>query len=72
MVLVAAGEAHSGAVDMNGSLEQRLREDPMDSMMVFRWVFDKLRILVPKHPWKGGSFSDWMGCKRISGTKSYP
>ena len=45
MVLVAAGEAHSGAVDMNGSLEQRFRvfHD------VFRWVLDKLGILVRKH-----------------------
>ena len=45
MVLVAAGEAHSGAVDMNGSLEQRFRvfHD------VFRWVLDKLGILARKH-----------------------
>ena len=59
MVLVAAGEAHSGAVDMNGSLEQRFRvfHD------VFRWVLDKLGILVIKHM-EGWQFL--ADCKRIS------
>lgn len=59
MVLVAAGEAHSGAVDMNGSLEQRFQvfHD------VFRWVLDKLGILVRKHMEGWQFLADW---KRIS------
>ena len=56
MVLVAAGEAHSGAVDMNGSLEQRLREDPMDSMMFSGGFSTNSESLEHKTPLEGWQF----------------